>query len=304
MAAPRIGAGTTPRVVVVSRPSQYQGLLAAHGTHGQAAFFLRSREQAIEPVLAAHELLLDARSRVLAAIPPDWRRSELQRDDLDRYLFGPEDVIVVVGQDGLVANVAKYLHGQPVIGVNPDRASIDGVLVRHDPSATADVLADAVADRASVELRTMVEARIGDGRSLLALNELFVGHRSHQSARYDLLVDAHHERHSSSGLVVATGTGSTGWARSMHLERHSSVALPLPDEHRLTWFVREAFPSRATGTDLTEGELTGGASISITSRMDADGVVFGDGIEADRLALGWGERVEIGLSARHLRLVA
>ena len=45
--------------------------------------------------------------------------------------FGPEDVIIAVGQDGLVANVAKYLDGQPVVGVNPDPQRNPGVLVRH-----------------------------------------------------------------------------------------------------------------------------------------------------------------------------
>ena len=33
-----------------------------------------------------------------------------------------EDIVVVVGQDGLVANTLKYLQGQPVIAVNPDRS--------------------------------------------------------------------------------------------------------------------------------------------------------------------------------------
>jgi len=57
---------------------------------------------------------------VLGAIPSDWRRARVDRADLDRFLFEPEDVVVAVGQDGLVANVAKYLTGQPVIGCNPD----------------------------------------------------------------------------------------------------------------------------------------------------------------------------------------
>jgi len=68
---------------------------------------------------------------VSAAIPGGWRRGAVERSDLDRFLFEPEDVVIVVGQDGLVANTAKYLSGQPVIGVNPDPGDGMGVLVRH-----------------------------------------------------------------------------------------------------------------------------------------------------------------------------
>jgi hypothetical protein len=44
----------------------------------------------------------------------------------------------------------------------------------------------------------MVDARLDDGRRLLALNEVFLGHASHQSARYALEVADEAERHSSS----------------------------------------------------------------------------------------------------------
>ncbi len=43
----------------------------------------------------------------------------MSRPELNRFLFEPEDVVIAVGQDGLVANVAKYLSGQMVVGVNP-----------------------------------------------------------------------------------------------------------------------------------------------------------------------------------------
>jgi hypothetical protein len=48
--------------------------------------------------------------------------------DLDRFLLDPEDIVVAVGQDGLVANVAKYVQDQPVIGVNPEPDRNPGVL--------------------------------------------------------------------------------------------------------------------------------------------------------------------------------
>ena len=67
----------------------------------------------------------------------------------------------------------------------------------------------------TIERRTMAEARREDGQRMLALNEIFVGHASHQSARYRLsMADGQQERQSSSGLIVAVPTGhSTGAVR-------------------------------------------------------------------------------------------
>ena len=288
-----------PRAVLVERPTEYSELLARHGTREQARFFLHARDRTLEEVEGRHRALAAARATVLAAIPADWRRAAVLRPELDRFLFEPDDVVVVLGQDGLVANVAKYLAGQPVIGLNLE----PGVLVPHLPAAAADLLADVAAGRAALQRRTMAAARLDDGQELLALNEVFVGHASHQSARYTLALGERAERQSSSGLIVTTGTGATGWAASIHRERHSGLALPAPEDDRLAFFVREPWPSAWTGTSLDEGELGAGGLLSVQSEMNDGGVVFGDGIEGDRLELDWGRRVVVGVAATKLRLV-
>ncbi|MFT4623367.1 MAG: hypothetical protein ACI8PZ_002023 [Myxococcota bacterium] len=291
-----------PRVVLVTRPTAYDALLAQHATPGQVRWFLSTRGQSIDPLLAAHRAQGDAVATVLRAVPPTWRHTRVGRDFLDRFLFDPEDVVVAVGQDGLVPNVAKYLSDQPVIGINPDPTAFDGVLVRHLPAAAADVLRDVHAGRARLEARTMLRARTDDGQELRALNEVFVGHRTHQSARYTLSIGGQQERHSSSGLIVSTGTGSTGWAKSIHAARGSSLTLPAPEDPSLAFFVREAWGSVATGTAMQEG-LLADAALAVVSEMD-HGVVFGDGIEQDAIALPWAREVTIDRDPRVLRLVA
>ena len=291
------------RAVVVRRSTEYEQLLARHATHGQAAFFLQTRGEDIGRVVDRHRLLEHARSDVLAAIPSKWRRIELDRAELDRFVFEPDDVVVALGQDGLVANAAKYLADeQPLIGVNPDPERFEGVLVRHPAAAVADLLADVAGGRAPTEARTMVECVLDDGQSLIALNELFLGHSSHQSARYELRVGEDEERQSSSGLIVATGTGQTGWCRSIRAERRSGLYTPAPTEPVLTLFVREAWPSVETGAELTEA-LVADVPAVVTSLMETGGRVFGDGIESDYLDLPWGARASIGVAEQRLHLV-
>lgn len=294
---------SAPRAVLVHRKTEFAELVERHGTVGAAEFFLAGRGRSLADVQARHDLVEDAIRTVGAAIPADWRRGRVERRDLDRFLFEPDDLVVVVGQDGLVANVAKYVDGQPVIGVNPEPAVNPGVLVPIAVDAVEDTLAATAAGRAPIELRTMVAARLDDGQHLLALNEIFVGHPSHQSARYHLAAAADRaERQSSSGVLVGTGTGATGWCRSIWLERHSRLELPAPIDRALAWFVREAWPSPATGTSLTEGMLDPPQALTITAETDGL-VVFGDGIETDRLIMAWGQRLTVGVADRSLRLV-
>ncbi|WP_313801779.1 hypothetical protein [Sphingobium sp.] len=290
-----------PRAVFVTRETDYELLLARHATREQARFFLQSRGQRIDAVEAMHIGFAEALKTARASVPADWRQALVRRADFDRFLFGPEDVIVAVGQDGLVANVAKYLEGQPVLGVNPAPDRYDGVLVRIAPDRIGRLLRAAAHGDGAVEHRTMVQAVLDGGERLLALNEIFVGHRSHQSARYRLTVEGVEEEHSSSGLIVASGTGATGWARSIMEATGLRVALT-PEEQAVGWFVREPFPSIATGTSLRGGKLAGPA-LAVVSRMNEGGTIFADGMEQDHIHFDWGRLLTVAPAAHKLTLV-
>ncbi|HYW23914.1 MAG TPA: hypothetical protein VE953_07085 [Terriglobales bacterium] len=296
-----------PRVVIVYRHTELEELRARHATRGQAQFYLAQRALSLSEVEVGQAAQTAAVRAVIAAIPVDWRRGSVERADVSRFLFEPADVVVAVGQDGLVANVAKYLDGQPVIGINDDPRRNPGVLVQHAPVGAAGLIRDAAAGAPSlrIEERTMVEAVTDDGQRLVALNEVYLGQQTHQTARYTVLLpDRRYERQASSGLLVGTGTGATGWCRSVWLERRSAVALPAPEAAELAWFVREAWPSPATGVTLTEGVLGGGGGpLSVTVESDRL-VAFGDGIEDDAIPVIRGQTVRIGVAARRLRLVA
>ncbi len=150
-----------------------------------------------------------------------------------------------------------------------------------------------------------------DGQQILAVNDLSIGPRTHQSARYRISWADKAETQSSSGIIVSTGFGSTGWFQSI-LAGAMAVAEtsgpPLEngfawDEKRLQFSVREPFPSRTTGIGLVFGDITQKKLLEIESMMPENGVIFSDGIENDCIAFNSDTIAKIGLSKKAGQLV-
>ena len=92
-----------PRLVLVTRETEYDALMVRHATPGQANVFLRRRGQSVEGLDRQRTQLGTILAEIRAGLPKGWRLANVRRVELDRFLFAPEDVVVAVGQDGLVA---------------------------------------------------------------------------------------------------------------------------------------------------------------------------------------------------------
>jgi hypothetical protein len=204
-------------------------------------------------------------------------------------LFGPDDIVVALGQDGVIANTMKYLDGQRLMGVNPDPRRYDGVLLPFTPNDVEMVLPQVIARKRPVKSVTMAQATLSDGQLLYAVNDLFVGPKTHTSARYEIALRYRKETQSSSGIIISTGLGSTAWMRSIltgasMLMQSQSAKLDLPSIGSMAWdapflrfAVREPFPSVATQTNLVFGEANKQSPLLVRSLMAENGVIFSDG---------------------------
>jgi hypothetical protein len=289
------------RVVILTRPSAKQTFVGRYGTEGQTRFVMAASARG-KVDFATAEAEDIAQSRAVSAIrtqlPEEVKLAEIDRGMVAQFLFEPHDLVVAIGQDGLVANVGKYLDGQPLVGVNPDPANIDGSLLPFTVETFMAALPQMLVDRRPMREATLAEAQTSDRQTLRGLNEIFVGVPTHQSARYRIVHGRSEELQSSSGLIVATGTGSTGWLKSLR----GGNAVFDPADDRLHFIVREAWPGRGFAATLIEGDVTREQPLVIESRMD-QGILFADGIEADPVRFDAGVTVTIAPSTRRVRLV-
>lgn len=303
-----------PRVVVVTRKTRLAQLIERFNTLGQAKFYIVNAGGDFAAYVREDDHYRRALDTVSRAVELGLQTHAISREIVPTYLFGPRDVIVTVGQDGLVANVAKYVGERSLVAVNPDPEQFDGVLLPFLPDQTRAAVVSVLERRARHRAVTLAEATLADGQRLLAFNDLFVGARGHVSARYTVFVDGQREAQSSSGVLIATGAGSTGWLSStFHMATAiarlagARVTIAPPalgwDDPRLAYVVREPFASRHSGVSLTAGLIAAGQSIELVSEMPTGGVVFSDGVEADALSFNSGARATIRAAVQRAQLV-
>jgi NAD kinase len=302
------------KVVLVTRRTRLEELVARYHTLAQARFYIEHLNADFSDYVREHEVYLEARRHTLAALETRGRHQVIERSFLPNFVFGDSDIVVALGQDGLVANTMKYLNGQPLVGVNPEHARFDGVLLPFQPMDLSRILADVEKDRRQAQSITMAEAVLSDGQRLLAVNDLFIGPRTHTSARYEIELGERKERQSSSGIIVSTGLGSSAWMRSIVT---GSLAIAGAygsdvgdayqvwawDERILQFAVREPFPSRTSQASLVFGRVGSNEKLTLRSLMPENGVIFSDGIEADYLGFSSGMVASIGVANRAGRLV-
>jgi NAD kinase len=305
------------KIVVVTRRTRLEELVDRFNTLPQARFYIQHMGLDFSDYEQEHETFTASARRVLRDLDHCGRK--VQKIDwtfLPNFVFQADDAVVVVGRDGLVVNTAKYLTGQPIVAVNPDPRRIDGVLVPFKPEQVGRVMPRVLTHAAEVVEVTMAQVDLNDGQRLLAFNDFYIGQRTHVSSRYSLTWDGRTERQSSSGVIVSTGAGSTGWFSSTQnmaravsrMLRGDEVEMPtlrLPwGDPRLAFVVREPFRSRASDVELTAGLVESGDGLRLESHMPDGGVIFSDGVEADALAFNAGSVATVRAADRKARLVA
>ncbi|SCX76354.1 NAD kinase [Butyrivibrio hungatei] len=301
------------KVVLIKRRTRYEELKRRYNTVEQARFYIEHLGADFSDYEREDKTYNAALENIRNLIRPCARLQEIDREYLPNMIFGKDDIVIAVGQDGLVANAMKYMDGQPLIGVNPDPARWDGVLLPFETGEIAKVLPKVINGTFDTKNVTMGKVETKDGQVLYAVNDFFIGVSNHTSARYNINYRNRVENQSSSGIIISTGFGMTGWHKSIMAEFvgiAKAFGLNYVTELHADWGarqlifqVREPYPSRFTQADIVFGKIMDNEKLVITSNMSENGVVFSDGVIDDTIDFNAGMEITIGVSDRIGRLV-
>jgi len=302
----------TEYAIIVKNKTRLEMLVEHFNTKSQAQFYIERQGGNFEDYLEEDAVFHDSLQSLQTQLSRIIKHKIVERSFLPSYIFDEKNVIVVIGQDGLVANTAKYSRGIPIVAVNPDPKRYDGVLLPFQVSNFIGGVEGVMAQSYNTHTVNFAEARLNDGQRILAFNDLFIGAASHISARYRILFGNRREEHSSSGIIVSTPTGSTGWLSSVFnmaygvaglFEKDLTPKYPRLNNNQLLFAVREPFRSVRTQADVSVGMIDNNHTLRIESLMPSGGVIFSDGIEKDFLCFNSGSVATIGVAKEVANLV-
>ncbi len=302
------------RILLIKSKTRLEQLIERYNSKAQARFYITHNGGDFSDYEQEHNTFYDGLNQVQKKLTQTLNTTLIEKSFLSSFIFAETDLVVVVGQDGLVANTAKYVGSNPVLAINPDPQRNKGTLLPFNIANFETQLRKLLKNQANVKQVTMAEAALNDGQKLLAFNDFFVGKSNHTSARYRITYEQNTETHSSSGLVVSTGAGSTGWLSSILNELSGLNAffggVNQPASHQmgmednsLCFVVREPFQSPYTSTGIVAGAIRDSQKLKLESQMPENGVIFSDGVLEDFLEFNSGKMVSIGVAAQKAHLV-
>ncbi|HUT76341.1 MAG TPA: NAD(+)/NADH kinase [Polyangia bacterium] len=287
------------RVLVVHRRSNYAEILEEE-SGGAITDLVQKDDPLVKPLVEAH----DAHAESMAIIRRELERLPVDATwvhDLSGVVPDEFDLVVAVGGDGTVLHASHAIGSTPVLGLNSSPSTSVGYLTAGAASQAGRLVERALAGELPVQRLYRMEVRVGDRVvTSRALNDVLVCHECPATtSRYKIRSGDRFEHQMSSGVWVATATGSTaaiGAAGGRAMRAGS---------RRLQFVVREPFPcggvDRLRAPRMVSGFVPPGQILEIRSRstgarlyVDGPHVVF---------PLGFGDLVSFCGAAAPLNLL-
>ena len=292
------------QIVVVTKETDYERLNIRYASAEQASFALISRGDSLEKYAKSATTYASNIRKVQLQLPKQLPAEAIKIDQVPLFPWRSGQIVVLCGPDGLFVNVAKSITDQPVICVNPDRAHVSGVIMKHDPLHIGKLILKVIDGSAEVTRVTLARASTNDGQELLAVNDFLVGRLDQRSSRYKLSYNKQQENQCSSGVLVSAPMGGTGWIKSC---MGQSPSFKSWSDNQLVFWVREPFVSVDTTAEITTGVIEPhlrGTTLTIRSEMPEGGVIFSDGMPDQSIQFTTGTEATFAVATRKVNYIA
>jgi len=208
----------------------------------------------------------------------------------DHELTSRFKVIIALGGDDFFKLVTHHIEGSlPILGVNSDPSSSVGALLPITIEELPEALKRLEKGDYRIDPWTRISLRMNGVECGSAINDIVLGKRDFRlTSRHELEYQGVKVMQRSSGILISTGVGSTGWYASagLYLGDHDRS---FPKTARYARFelrepsvtVTEVDGKRVTRLpDLVEGTLVENETLRITSLNDDEGLACRDSFDS------------------------
>lgn len=253
----------------------------------------------VDTIIASHQTQQESLSKLRQIFDAS---QFIERDALDTSIDDDADLVVAFGGDNHFTYVSHFVKKALILGVNSDPQRSDGALTSISAVDLERALQAIAAGEYDIEEWTRLEATVNGKTQPLATSELYVGENERKSmSRYVLKHGDKEETQKSSGLLITTGAGSTGWYDSACRYLHPEGS-PFPrTAKQMVFLATEPFKGRLNQSKMLEGVVQEGETLTIKSLNDSEGIVSVDSLA--EISFNRGAALEVRISDSPLKVL-
>lgn len=212
-------------VLVVYKKSVYE--LYSNSPDKELREFMAESNRDVERMKKSHEAQQKSLETIVAGLSRAGISHEaIYRAELETMGVGGSDLVISVGGDGTFLEVSHYILSPelPILGVNSDTNASTGFFTYATADNFAKVMEAIENGKAPITVLNRLEVILNDKKlPEPVLNDILVAHTNPAAmTRYTLVADRVPTEVRSSGLLVCTAAGSTGW-----IYQEGGVVMPL-----------------------------------------------------------------------------
>ncbi|MCK4650055.1 NAD(+)/NADH kinase [Candidatus Pacearchaeota archaeon] len=217
-------------------------------------------------------------------------------DNLKKEKMHNADLVITLGGDGTFIEAANRIEDSYILGINSHPSSSEGALTSLSMNEVGK-LEEILNRELNVIERQRAKVKLnGEVLDERASNEVYVGAENNfHTSRYIINYRDKKEEQRSSGVIISTGTGSSGWFKSAGGKQFNA------NEKKLGFIVREPYyGERVYVSTVLGGDILSDEKISFESKRDSGGIIA---IGFKLYDFNEGDIVEIKLSEKPLRVI-
>ncbi|MBC8000149.1 MAG: NAD(+)/NADH kinase [Leptolyngbya sp.] len=282
-------------ILVVSKVTEFEKICARDGDPLRA--LLDRDDSSVARIKLAHREHAHTLEQVEKSFGGCVRYEVIRRSELAQKVAAKQyDLIVTVGGDGTIIDVAHYAGSVPILGVNSSKSTSHGHFCLADAEDIGKVLQHILnGDLAPKSLSSLAVTINGKPVAERVFNEILIcDSEIGETSRYSVEIQGEVERQRSDGFFIGTASGSTGWMHS-----YGADSLPITD-NSIQYNSRGLIRTPDSSFCLDRGRLKSSDQIVVRSHMKS-GILLLDGLHI-KYQVGWGAEVKASISDEPVRL--